>query len=79
MSMFSNRKLSIRFLLLTILLAVVVVIESGTIIVDNMAITDQSTQLAEKKNPYSQQGPQTEAVSSSGAAVAHRHQRHTWS
>lgn len=51
MSMFSNRKLSIRFLLLTILLAVVVVIESGTIIVDNMAITDQSTQLAEKKIP----------------------------
>lgn len=51
MSMFSNRKLSIRFLLLTILLAVVVVIESGTIIADNMAITDQSTQLAENKIP----------------------------
>lgn len=45
------RKLSIRFLLLTIILAVVVVIESGIIIVDNMTITDQSTQLAETNIP----------------------------
>lgn len=51
MSLFGNRKLSTRFLLLTILLAVVVIIESGTIIADNVAITNQSTQLAKNKIP----------------------------
>lgn len=51
MSTLNSMKLGMRFLLLTVLLAVIVVIGSGVIIVDNMAITSQSTQLAENKIP----------------------------
>ncbi len=51
MNISDNRKMSRRFLLLTVLLAVVVVIEGSVIMVDNMAITSQSIQLAENKIP----------------------------
>ncbi len=46
-----NKTLRIRFLVLTVLLAAVVVIESGAIIMGNMAIGNQSTELAENKIP----------------------------
>ncbi|SHK62501.1 methyl-accepting chemotaxis protein [Marinobacter antarcticus] len=46
-----NKTLRIRFLVLTVLLAAVVVIESGAIIMGNMAIGNQSAELAENKIP----------------------------
>ncbi len=51
MSSYQNKTLRIRFLVLTVLLAAVVVIESGAIIMGNMAIGNQSTELAENKIP----------------------------
>ncbi len=51
MSTLGNMKLGMRFLLLTILLAFIVIIGSGVIIADNMAISSQSTKLAENKIP----------------------------
>ena len=51
MSALKNMTLGARFLLLAALLAVVVVIESGVIIVDSTAISTQSAQLANNKIP----------------------------
>jgi len=51
MSHTKSKKIRIRFLLLTALLAAVVVIQSGAIIMGNMAISSQSTELAENKIP----------------------------
>ena len=51
MSPHQTRTLRIRFLVLTVLLAAVVMTESGTIIIGNMAIGNQVTELAEKKIP----------------------------
>jgi methyl-accepting chemotaxis protein len=51
MSPHQNNTLRIRFLVLTVLLAAVVVIQSGAIIMGNMAIGNQATALAENKIP----------------------------
>ncbi len=51
MGALNNMKLGMRFLLLTVLLVVVVVIESGVIIMDSVAISGQSSRLAENKIP----------------------------
>jgi len=44
-------KLGVRFILLTLIFAIVVVIEGGVILMDSMAISSRSTQLAENKIP----------------------------
>ncbi len=51
MNLFKSKKLGLRFLLLTLLLAAVVVIESSVIIADSMKISEQSTRLAEERIP----------------------------
>jgi len=51
MNIFRSTKLSTRFLLLAVLLAVVVIIESGVVVVKSMGISSQSTQLAENRIP----------------------------
>lgn len=51
MNKLRNMKLGMRFLLLTLIFAVGVVIEGGIIIMDSMAISSQSSMLAEHKIP----------------------------
>lgn len=51
MDALNNMKLGMRFLLLTVILVAIVVIESTVIIVDSMAISSHSTRLVENTIP----------------------------